>query len=332
VAKVHVMLAYVARRILLMIPMAMGMVVLTFGLLLLIPGDPAAVLLGQEASPEAIQNLRHSLGLNDPWYVRLWDYFVALLHGDMGTSIFQGQPVATIIAGRLGATVELAIVSLALAAMIGLTLGVLAAVRQGSWVDSLAMLFAQLGVSMPVYWMGLLLMLGFAVTLGWLPAVGRGTPLPQALLIMFTGDFRPIWDSISHLVLPATALAANSAAVISRLVRSSMLEVLREDFVRTAYAKGLRRHRVVIRHALRNALLPVLSIIGVQFGTLLGGAVLTETIFAWPGLGQLTISAISQRDLPLIQGIVLTFALVFALVNLVVDLLYAAVDPRIRLG
>ncbi|MEQ8445526.1 MAG: ABC transporter permease [Pelagibacterium sp.] len=326
------MLAYVARRLLLMIPMAIGMVVITFGLLLLIPGDPAAVLLGQEASAEAIQNLRNALGLNDPWYIRLWDYFAGLLQGDMGTSIFQNRPVASIIATRLGATLELAIVSLILATVIGLTLGVIAAIRQGSWVDTATMLFAQLGVSMPVYWLGLLLMLAFAVMLGWLPAVGRGVPLPEAIMAMFTGNFGPIWDSLSHLALPAIALAANSAAVISRLVRAAMLEVLREDFVRTAYAKGLRRPRVVIRHALRNALLPVLSIIGLRFGALLGGAVLTESIFAWPGLGQLTISAISQRDLPLIQGIVLTFAIIFALVNLVVDLLYAAVDPRIRLG
>jgi ABC-type dipeptide/oligopeptide/nickel transport system permease component len=326
------MLAYVARRLLLMIPMAIGMVVITFGLLLLIPGDPAAVLLGQEASAEAIQNLRNTLGLNDPWHIRLWDYFAGLLQGDMGTSIFQNRPVASIIATRLGATLELAIVSLVLATAIGLTLGVVAAIRQGSWVDTATMLFAQLGVSMPVYWLGLLLMLAFAVILGWLPAVGRGVPLPEAIAAMFTGNFAPIWDSLSHLALPAIALAANSAAVISRLVRAAMLEVLREDFVRTAYAKGLRRPRVVIRHALRNALLPVLSIIGLRFGALLGGAVLTESIFAWPGLGQLTISAISQRDLPLIQGIVLTFAIIFALVNLIVDLLYAAVDPRIRLG
>ncbi|MBN14814.1 MAG: peptide ABC transporter permease [Pelagibacterium sp.] len=326
------MLAYVARRLLLMVPMAIGMVVITFGLLLLIPGDLAAVLLGQEASAEAIENLRNSLGLNDPWYIRLWDYFAGLLQGDMGTSIFQNRPVASIIATRLGATLELAIVSLLLATVIGLTLGVIAAIRQGSWVDTATMLFAQLGVSMPVYWLGLLLMLAFAVMLGWLPAVGRGVPLPEAIGAMFTGNFRPIWDSLSHLALPAIALAANSAAVISRLVRAAMLEVLREDFVRTAYAKGLRRPRVVIRHALRNALLPVLSIIGLRFGALLGGAVLTESIFAWPGLGQLTISAISQRDLPLIQGIVLTFAIIFALVNLIVDLLYAAVDPRIRLG
>ncbi len=326
------MLAYVTRRLLLLIPMAIGMVVVTFGLLLIIPGDPAAVLLGQDATPEAILNLRNNLGLNDPWYVRLLDYFAALLRGDMGRSIFQNQAVSEIILGRLGATVELAIVALLLATIIGLTLGVVAAIRQGSWIDTLTMLFAQLGVSMPVYWLGLLLMLLFAVQLGWLPAIGRGVPLPEALFAAVTGRPQLLWNSLSHLALPALALAANSAAIISRLVRASMLEVLREDFVRTAYAKGLRQGRVLVRHALRNALLPVLSVIGLRFGALLGGAVITESIFAWPGLGQLTIAAISQRDLPLIQGIVLTFAIIFALVNLVVDLLYAAVDPRIRLG
>ena len=326
------MVAYVIRRLLLLIPMAIGMVVVTFGLLLIIPGDPAAVLLGQDATPEAIETLRNTLGLNDPWYIRLWDYFASLLQGDMGRSIFQNQPVSEIILGRLGATIELAVVALILATIIGLTLGVLAAIRQGTWVDTTTMLFAQLGVSMPVYWLGLLLMLLFAVQLGWLPAIGRGVPLPEAFLAAITGRPQVLWDSIGHIALPALALAANSAAIISRLVRASMLEVLREDFVRTAYAKGLRKGRVVIRHALRNALLPVLSVIGLRFGALLGGAVLTESIFAWPGLGQLTIAAISQRDLPLIQGIVLTFAIVFALVNLVVDLLYAAVDPRIRLG
>ena len=326
------MIAYVIRRLLLFVPMAAGMVVVTFGLLLLIPGDPAAVLLGQDASPEGIATLRRTLGLDDPWYLRLGGYFWALLHGDMGRSIFQSAPVGELIRGRLGATVELAVAALLLATVVGLALGVVAAMRQGGIVDTGSMLLAQLGVSMPVYWLALLLMLWFSVTLGWLPAIGRGVPLGQALGSALGGDLRPLGDSLSHLALPALALAANSAAVISRLVRTSMLEVLREDFVRTARAKGLRRRVVVWKHALRNALLPVISVIGLRFGALLGGAVLTETIFAWPGLGQLTISAISQRDLPLIQGIVLTFALIYATVTLAVDLAYAAVDPRIRLG
>jgi len=325
-------IAYVARRLLLLIPMAIGMVVVTFGLLLMVPGDPAAVLLGPEASPEMIANLRRTLGLDDPWYLRLWGYFANLLQGNMGRSIFQSAQVSDIIAGRIGATIELAVVALLLASLIGVTLGVLAAIRQGTIVDTISMLLAQVGVSMPVYWLGLLLMLAFSVQLGWLPAIGRGMPLLDALGAALTGRPAPLLDSLAHILLPALALAANSAAIISRLVRTSMLEVLREDFVRTAYSKGLRGPRVVIRHALRNALLPVLSVIGLRFGALLGGAVLVEMIFAWPGLGQLTFAAVSQRDIPLIQGIVLTFALIFALVNLVVDLLYAVVDPRVRLG
>lgn len=325
------MTAYIVRRLLLFIPMAIGIVVVTFGLLLLIPGDPAAVLLGQEATPEGIASLRRSLGLDDPWYARLGAYMGRLLEGDMGRSIFQNAPVAEIILGRLGATVELAVVALLLSALIGVFLGVIAAINQGGLIDAAAMLFAQLGISMPVYWLALLLMLGFSVQLGWLPAIGRGEPLISALGMALSGNPAPLWGSLTHIALPALSLALNSAAIISRLVRTSMLEILREDFVRTAKAKGLRRNTVVWKHALRNALLPLVSVIGLRFGALLGGAILTETIFAWPGLGQLTISAISQRDIPLIQGIVLTFAMIYALITLTVDLLYAAVDPRIRL-
>ncbi|MCA9896470.1 MAG: ABC transporter permease, partial [Anaerolineae bacterium] len=211
------------------------------------------------------------------------------------------------------------VVALLLSAAIGITLGVIAAMRPGGVVDASAMLLAQLGISMPVYWLALLLMLAFAVMLGWLPAIGRGEPLLSALGMAAAGNPGPLLDSLSHIALPAASLAVNSAAIISRLVRASMLEVLNEDFVRTARAKGVRRRQVIWKHALRNALLPVISVIGLRFGALLGGAILTETIFAWPGLGQLTIAAISQRDLPLIQGIVLTFAMIFATVTLIVD-------------
>jgi peptide/nickel transport system permease protein len=326
------MLTYTIRRLALFVPMAAGMVVVTFGLLLLVPGDPAAVLLGQEASAEDIARLRATLGLDDPWYVRLGGYFAALLQGDMGRSIFQNQSVASIIGERLGATVELAFAALVVAIALGFVLGVAAAMFRGSWVDTGAMLLAQFGVSMPVYWLGILLMLAFAVKLGWVPAIGRGEPLGTALWLALTGNPAPLAKSLSHLALPALALGVNSAAIISRLVRTAMIDVLGEDFVRTAYAKGLRRPRVIVRHALRNALLPVVSVIGLRFGALLGGAVLTESIFGWPGLGQLTIAAIGQRDLPLIQGIVLTYAMMFALVNLLVDLSYALIDPRVRLG
>jgi peptide/nickel transport system permease protein len=326
------MLTYTIRRLALFVPMAAGMVIVTFSLLLLVPGDPAAVLLGQEASPEDIARLRMALGLDDPWFARLGRYFAALLQGDMGRSIFQNQPVAGVIGERLGATVELALAALMVAIVLGFVLGIAAAMWQGSWVDTACMLLAQLGVSMPVYWLGILLMLAFAVQLGWLPSIGRGEPLLAAAGMALAGNPGPLVKSLSHLVLPALALGVNSAAIISRLVRTSMIEVLGEDFVRTAYAKGLRRPRVIVRHALRNALLPVISVIGLRFGALLGGAVLTESIFGWPGLGQLTIAAISQRDIPLIQGIVLTYAMMFAVVNLLVDLSYALIDPRVRLG
>ena len=326
------MLTYTIRRLALFVPMAAGMVIVTFALLLLVPGDPAAVLLGQEASAADIARLRASLGLDDPWYIRLGGYFAALLKGDMGRSIFQNQSVASIIGERLGATVELALAALAVAVVIGFALGIAAAMFRGSWIDTASMLLAQFGVSMPVYWLGILLMLAFAVKLGWLPSIGRGEPLVTALGMALTGNPAPFFKSLSHLALPALALGVNSAAIISRLVRTAMIDVLGEDFVRTAYAKGLRRPRVIIRHALRNALLPVVSVIGLRFGALLGGAVLTESIFGWPGLGQLTIAAIGQRDLPLIQGIVLTYAMMFALVNLLVDLSYALIDPRVRLG
>jgi peptide/nickel transport system permease protein len=326
------MLNYVVRRLALFVPMAAGMVIVTFSLLLLIPGDPAAVLLGQEASPADIAQLRATLGLDRPWYIRLGRYFVDLLQGDMGRSIFQNQAVSEIILSRLGATIELAVAALGVAVALGLALGVVAAMRQGTWVDTGAMLLAQLGVSMPVYWLAILLMLAFAVQLGWLPSIGRGEPIVSAVGMALSGRPEVLLNSLSHLVLPALALGVNSAAIISRLVRTSMVEILREDFVRTAYAKGLPRSRVMIRHALRNALLPVISVIGLRFGIMLGGAVLTESIFGWPGLGQLTIAAISQRDLPLIQGVVLTYALMFALVNLIVDLSYAVIDPRVRLA
>ena len=326
------MLSYALRRLALFVPMAAGMVVVTFSLLVLIPGDPAALLLGQEAAPADIARVRAQLGLDASFALRLARYFAALATGDLGQSLFQNQPVATLILERVGATIELATTALVMAVAIGVPLGIVSAIRRGTAFDTLSMVFAQIGVSMPVYWLGILLMLAFAVKLGWLPAIGRGEPLPAALLAALRGEPGVLATALSHLLLPGFALALNAAAVISRLVRASMIEVLAEDFVRTARAKGMRRGVVVVRHALRNAMLPIVSIVGLRFGALLGGAVLTETIFGWPGLGQLTIAAISQRDLPLIQGIVLAYAMIFALVNLAVDLSYAALDPRVRLG
>ena len=325
------MAAYVLRRLTLFVPMLIGIVAVTFGIMQLLPGDPAAVLLGEDASEEAVREMRRALGLDRPWWMRLAAYYADLLRGDMGDSYFQNQPVANAIAQRLVPTLEVAFVALLVSIVLGVALGIAAAVRRGSLVDAASMLFAQLGVSMPVFWFAILLMYLFAIRFDLLPSIGRGPPLALALGQALAGRPAALGESLMHIAMPALTLGLTNAAVISRLVRSSMLETLGQDFVRTANAKGLRPVRVVFVHALRNALLPVVSVIGLRFGALLGGAVLTESIFGWPGLGQLAVSAISQRDIPLVQGIVLTFALAFAIVNLVVDLLYAAIDPRIRL-
>ena len=325
------MAAYVLRRLTLFVPMLIGIVAVTFGIMQLLPGDPAAVLLGEDASEEAVREIRRALGLDRPWWIRLGAYYADLFRGEMGDSYFQNQPVIDAIAQRLVPTLEVAFVALLVSIILGVALGIAAAVRRGGLVDAACMLFAQLGVSMPVFWFGILLMYLFAIRFDLLPSIGRGPPLVFAVGQALAGRPAALGESLMHIAMPALTLGLTNAAVISRLVRSSMLETLGQDFVRTANAKGLRPLRVVLVHALRNALLPVVSVIGLRFGALLGGAVLTESIFGWPGLGQLAVSAISQRDIPLVQGIVLTFALAFAIVNLIVDLLYAVIDPRIRL-
>ena len=311
--------------------MLIGIVAVTFGIMQLLPGDPAAVLLGEDASEEAVREIRRALGLDRPWWIRLGAYYADLFRGEMGDSYFQNQPVIDAIAQRLVPTLEVAFVALLVSIILGVALGIAAAVRRGGLVDAACMLFAQLGVSMPVFWFGILLMYLFAIRFDLLPSIGRGPPLVFAAGQALVGRPVALGEALMHIAMPALTLGLTNAAVISRLVRSSMLETLGQDFVRTANAKGLRPMRVVFVHALRNALLPVVSVIGLRFGALLGGAVLTESIFGWPGLGQLAVSAISQRDIPLVQGIVLTFALAFAIVNLIVDLLYAVIDPRIRL-
>ena len=326
------MLSYTLRRLAFFVPMLIGMAVVVFALMHVIPGDPARVLLGEDATAEAVANLRASLGLDRPWPVQLMAFFGRLASGDLGRSMFLNDTVVNLILARLPATLEIAVLAVAISVALGVALGVAAAVRQGSPVDVACMMFAQLGVSMPVFWLGILVMYVFAVELRWLPSIGRGAPLPQAAWAALAGNPAVLLDSLSHLVMPALTLGLTNAALVSRVVRASMLEVLSSDFVRTARAKGMRRIRMLLRHALRNALLPVVTVVGWQFGALLGGALLTEGIFGWPGLGQLTVNAISQRDIPLVQGILLTFACVFALVNLAVDLLYCVIDPRVRLG
>ena len=321
---------YIGYRLLLLVPVLLGSAIVVFFLIRLMPGDPAAVMLGQDASPQAVAELRHALRLDQPWPVQLGRYLIDLVRGDLGDSIFQHAPAAQLVTSHLPATIELAVAALLIGVVVGLPLGIAAAVRHGTLVDAAVMAIAQLGISLPVFWLAILLILAFAVNLQWLPAVGWGTALLPALGSAAHGDLQPLWDNVRHLLLPAATLGVGTIALISRMVRSSMLEVLQQDYVRTARSKGLPPRRVVLRHALRNALLPVVTVVGLQFGSLLGGAVVTESIFGWPGIGQLAVQSIGQRDYPLVQATVLITAVLFALVNLVVDLTYALVDPRIR--
>ena len=303
---------YVLHRLALALLTLGGVTVVIFLLIRLIPGDPARIIAGLLASDDEVRRLRVELGLTQPLYMQYLIFFIGLLHGNLGLSAATRAPVLEEIALRLRPTVLLAVSSIAVATLVGLAAGIISATRRYSILDYLAMTLAVLGVSIPVFWLGLMLMLLFAVYLHWLPAGGYGT--------------------LASFILPTIALAAFSTGIIARMTRSSLLETLSQDYVRTARAKGVPRHGVVLRHALKNALIPVLTVIGLQFGTLLGGAVLTETTFAWPGMGRLLVNSILSRDYPVIQGIVLTFATMFAGVNLLVDLLYAYVDPRIHYG
>ena len=321
------MLRYLARRLLLLVPVVLGAALIAFALLLLIPGDPAIALLGQEVSAEELVRFRHLLGLDRPLPVQFGLYVWRIVQGDFGRSITLHTPVLRLIRSTLPATLELAIVSLLLSIIAGIPLGLLAARRRGGVFDTGTMVLAQLGVSMPVFWLGVLLILLFAVKLDWLPSFGRG---PALLAAVASGDAAAVADSLRHLILPAFTLAFFNLALLTRLTRWAVLEVLEEDYVRTARAKGQTERMVMYRHALRNALLPIITIIGLQFGNALGGAVVTETIYGWPGMGRLVVQAIGQRDFPVVQGAVLILALLFSLVNVAVDLAYGLVDPRIR--
>ena len=307
------MLRYIGERALQAVPVLVGITVVTFLMLHLVPGDPVLLFAGEKPMSEAqAAEIRHQLGLDRPLLTQYEDYAAHLLRGDLGRALRSQRPVLESILEVLPATVQLTLSALGLAIALGLALGVLAALAHRTWLDTAAMGVAILGVSMPVFYSSLLLLLLFSFTLGWFPATGQG--------------------GFDHLILPATALGLISSAVLARLVRSGMLGVLRQDYIVTARAKGLSRALVVWRHALRNALIPVITMLGLQLGALLGGAVVTETIFSRPGLGRLAVDAILNRDFPLVQGTVLVAAVVYVVVNLVVDIAYAAVDPRIRYG
>ena len=307
------MLSYAARRILGLVPVLLGVAFLVFAMLWISPGDPVVALLGEAAqgiSSEALAELKRAYGLDGPFLVQFGAYLADAARGDLGVSVRSSQPVLTEVMSRFPATLALAGSAMLVAVIVGMVFGVLAAVYRGTIVDHVAIVVALLGVSVPVFWSGLVLMLIFALYLGWLPASGFGS-----------------WR---HLLMPAFAVGFSSAAFIARITRASLIETLRQDYVRTARSKGLAPNVVRLKHALRNALLPVVTVVGLQFGGLLGGAVLTETVFAWPGVGRMLVDAIRSRDMPLVQGSVLFVAVVFIVVNLLVDLSYAALNPRVR--
>jgi ABC-type dipeptide/oligopeptide/nickel transport system permease component len=304
------MLRRVLRQLVLVLPTLLGVVTLVFAFLHLVPGDPVEIMLGDSAAPADVAALRHDLGLDRPLPAQYARFLMRIAHGDLGRSIAFRAPVATVIGDRYPATLELAGAAFLLALSLAVPLGVLAAARAGSMLDRLTRIASLAGACLPSFWLGPLLILGFSIGLGWLPVSGRGGPL--------------------HLILPAVTLALGMMGVLVRLVRASMLEALGEDYIRTARAKGTPGWRVVAVHALRNALMPVTTVAGLQAGALLAGAILTETIFAWPGLGRLVVEAISARDYPLVQGCVLTIGVSYVTVNLVTDLVYQAIDPRLR--
>lgn len=311
------MATYVLKKLLTLVPVLLGVSVLVFMIMHLTPGDPAETILGPDVPQATIDHLREQLGLDQPLAVQYGRFLVQLLHGDLGTSIQNNQPVTRQIAARYPFTLELALVSVAVSMIVGVVTGVLSAVSKGSIGDTLAMILALMGVSAPSFWVGLMLMLFFAYRLGWFPASGYGGPLWT-------------WDGWKSVALPALSLGLGAAATVARMTRSSMLEVLNQDYVRTARSKGLTPWRVTVRHAMSNALIPVITVVGLQLGHLLGGAVITEQVFAWPGIGTLVVNAIGVRDFPVVQGVVLVIALSFVLVNVLVDLLYGFIDPRIR--
>ncbi|BBN99639.1 ABC transporter permease [Sporolactobacillus terrae] len=332
------MFYYSVKRILMLIPVLLGMTLIVFAIIHAIPGNPALTILGTKASPEAVRQLNQSLGLDNPWYVQYFSYLKDILTGDLGTSIQTHAPIASEIWPHLAATIELSFVAMIIAIVVGINAGIISAWKQNSVFDYTAMILALIGVSMPVFWLGLLEQWGFSIKLGWLPSIGRDDirngvdPITNLYLIdtLLQGRLDQFWMVIRHMILPSIALATIPTAIIARMTRSSMLEVLKSDYIRTAKAKGQRMVWIVYKYALKNAFIPILTVIGLQTGLLLGGAILTETIFGWPGVGLYIYNAIQYRDYPVIQSGILIIAFIFVMVNFIVDLLYGLIDPRIK--
>lgn len=304
------MLRFILKRILMLIPVVIGVSIIVFILMQLTPGDPAQILLGPQAGEEDVQNLREQMGLNDPLIVQYFRFLIGIATFDFGTSIQDGQPVLQQILSHFPATIKLTLAAMVVALLIGIPIGIISSTKQYSFFDNVSTLGGLVGFSMPNYWLSMMLILLFSVQLGWLPVSGYG--------------------GLIFLVLPAISLGTQTAAVFLRMTRSSMLEVLHSDYIRTARAKGITERKVVYAHALRNALIPIITVVGLQVGALLEGAILTEAVFAWPGIGRFMIDAINAKDFPVVQGSVVFIAFVFVFVNLLVDILYAYVDPRIK--
>lgn len=321
-----------------LIPVLIGVSIIVFLIMRVFSPDPAPIVLGQHATQQATEAWRQANGLNDPIYLQYFHYLKGALTGDLGTSYYTKLPVTQEIFARFPATIELAIVAIILASFFGILIGVISAVKKNSIIDNAGMFLALIGVSVPIFWLGILLILLFSGILHWLPSNGRINPILQPIHVtglylidsLMTGDMDTFVDALRHIILPASALAMYSMAIITRMTRSSMLDTLQQDYIRTARAKGISEGKVVYKHALRNGLIPIVTVIGLQLGSLLGGAVLTETVFSWPGIGAYTVECILKSDFPVVQGVVLLVATIFVLMNLLVDVIYAFLDPRIQ--
>ena len=333
------MFAYIIRRIMIMIPTLLGVTIIVFLMLHATPGDPAELLLGERATENSLQQLREHLGLNEPLYVQYGMFMGRLLRGDLGETIWTRQKVWTEVKQRFPATIELSLVALFISCVAGMILGIISATKQYSVFDYVSMVGALAGVSMPIFWLGLVFMLIFSLNLGWLPLSGRlsiGVDLDivtnfYILDAVISRNWPAFKDAVWHIIMPAVTLSTIPTAIVARMTRSAMLDVLRQDYIKTAKAKGLSQLKVIFKHALRNAMIPVVTTIGLQFGVLLGGAILTETIFAWPGVGKWMYDAVMQRDYMVIQGGTLLIAGLFVVINLFVDVLYAVINPRISI-